>query len=159
MSSHVLYLAIYVISSLGQKYPEWSQLRPLARFVPCGSLRPPYTNSSPGDPLQSGHRVRQILSTRGVSLYQVSQRSAELFGRSSPYYIPQRLYQELATGALSANIHQLIAFSRVTNHRLCDWLAVFGFRLGDIPRLQLQIAWRRTVLLDPSIYDEDQWVP
>ena len=60
--------------------------------------------------MQTADRVRQILSTRGLSLYQVSQRSAELFGPSSPYYIPQRLYQELATGALSANIHQLIAF-------------------------------------------------
>ena len=53
----------------------------------------------------------------------------------------------------------MIAFSRVTNYRLCDWLAVFGFRLDDIPRLQLQIVRRRTVLLDSSIYDEDQWIP
>jgi hypothetical protein len=109
--------------------------------------------------MQTADRVRQILSNRGLTLYQVSQRSAELFGPSSPYYIPQRLYQELATGALSPNIHQLIAFSRVTNYRLCDWLAVFGFRLDDIPRLQLQIARGRTVLLDSSIYDEDQWIP
>lgn len=109
--------------------------------------------------MQTADRVRQILSTRGLTLYQVSQRSAELFGPSSPYYIPQRLYQELAIGALSPNIHQLIAFSRVTNYRLCDWLAVFGFRLDDIPRFQLQIARRRTVLLDSSIYDEDQWIP
>jgi hypothetical protein len=109
--------------------------------------------------MQTADRVRQILSTRGLTLYQVSQRSAELFAPSSPYYIPQRLYQELATGALSPNIHQLIAFSRVTNYRLCDWLAVFGFRLDDIPKLQLQIPLRRTVLLDSSIYDEDQWIP
>jgi hypothetical protein len=109
--------------------------------------------------MQTADRVRQILSTRGLTLYQASQRSAELFGLSSPYYIPQRLYQDLATGALSPNIRQLIAFSRVTNYRLCDWLAVFGFRLDDIPRLQLQTARRRTVLLDSSIYDEDQWIP
>jgi hypothetical protein len=109
--------------------------------------------------MQTADRVRQILSSRGLSLYQVSQRSAELFGPSSPYYIPQRLYQDLASGALSPNIHQLIAFSRVTNYRLCDWLAVFGFRLDDIPRLQLQVPLRRTVLLDSSIYDEDQWIP
>jgi hypothetical protein len=109
--------------------------------------------------MQTADRVRQILSTRGLTLYQVSQRSADLFGQSSPYYIPQRLYQELTTGALSPNIHQLIAFSRITNYRLCDWLAVFGFRLDDIPKLQLQVPLRRTVLLDSSIYDEDQWIP
>src|SRR5271168_4942915 len=109
--------------------------------------------------MQTADRVRQILATRGLTLYQVSQRSAELFSPSSPYYIPQGLYQELANGGLSPNIHQLIAFSRISNYRLCDWLAVFGFRLDDIPRLQLQIPWRRTVLLDSSIYDEDQWIP
>jgi hypothetical protein len=109
--------------------------------------------------MQTAHRVRQILATRGLTLYQVSQRSVELFSPSSPYYIPQGLYQELANGGLSPNIHQLIAFSRISNYRLCDWLAVFGFRLDDIPRLQLQIPWRRTVLLDSSIYDEGQWIP
>jgi hypothetical protein len=104
-------------------------------------------------------RVRQILSTRGLTLYQVSQRSAELFGSSSLYFIPQRLYQDLAVGTISPNIHQLAAFSRISNYRLSDWLAVFGFRLDDIPRLQLLIPWRRTVLLDSTIYDQEQWVP
>ena len=81
--------------------------------------------------MQTADRVRQILSTRGLTLYQVSQRSADIFGHSSPYYIPQRLYHELATGALSPNIHQLVAFSRISNYRLSDWLAIFGFRLDD----------------------------
>ncbi|MGH9723477.1 MAG: hypothetical protein ACRD41_00285 [Candidatus Acidiferrales bacterium] len=94
-----------------------------------------------------------------MTLYQVSQRSAELFGRSSLYFIPQRLYRELAIGALSPNIHQLAAFSRISNYHLSDWLAVFGFRLDDIPRLQLLIPRRRTVLLDSSIYNQEQWVP
>jgi hypothetical protein len=109
--------------------------------------------------MQTADRVRQILSMRGLTLYQVSQRSAKLFGPSSAYYIPQRLYQELASDALSPNIHQLITFSRVSNYRLCDWLAVFGFRLDNIPKFQLQVPWRRTVLLDSSVYDEDQWIP
>ena len=38
--------------------------------------------------MQTADRVRQILSNRGLTLYQVSYRSAELFGQSSPYYIP-----------------------------------------------------------------------
>lgn len=104
-------------------------------------------------------RVRQILSTRGLTLYQVSQRSADIFGQSSPYYVPQGLYHELAAGTLGPNIHQLVAFSQISNYRLADWLAIFGFRLDAIPRLQLLIPWRRTVLLDSSIYDEEQWIP
>ena len=109
--------------------------------------------------MQTVDRVRQILSMRGLTLYQVSQRSADIFGQSSPYYVPQGLYHELAAGALGPNIHQLVAFSRISNCRLADWLAIFGFRLDAIPRLQLLIPWRRTVLLDSSIYDEEQWIP
>ena len=104
-------------------------------------------------------RVRQILSTKGLTLYRVSQRSVEIFGHSSPYFIPQHLYFDIAAHDLSPSIHQLLAFSRISNYRLCDWMAIFGFRLDDIPRLQLGIPWRRTVLLDSSVYDEDQWIP
>ena len=104
-------------------------------------------------------RVRQILSTKGLTLYRVSQRSAEIFGHSSPYFIPQHFYFDLATEDLSPSIHQLLALSRISNYRLCDLMAIFGFHLNDIPRLQLGIPWRRTVLLDTSIYDVDQWVP
>jgi hypothetical protein len=104
-------------------------------------------------------RVRKILSTKGLTLYRVSQHSADIFGASSPYFIPQHLYFDLGLGDLSPSIHQLLALSQISNYRLCDWMAVFGFRLGDIPRLQSRIARRRTVLLDTSVYDEDQWTP
>jgi hypothetical protein len=103
--------------------------------------------------------MRQIFSTKGLTLYRVSQRSAEIFGHSSPYFIPQHLYLNLATENFSPSIHQLLALSRISNYRLCDLIAVFGFRLDDIPRLQLSIPWLRTVLLDTSVYDEDQWIP
>jgi hypothetical protein len=104
-------------------------------------------------------RVREILSTKGLTLYRVSQRSAEIFGDRSPYFIPQHLYFDLGLGDLSPSIHQLLALSHISNYRLCDWMAVFGFRLGDIPRFQSAIPWRRTVLLDTSVYDQDQWIP
>jgi hypothetical protein len=104
-------------------------------------------------------RVRQILSTRELTLYQVSQRSAKIFGDSSLYFIPQRLYHELAVGALTPNLHQLAAFSHISNYRLVDWLAVFGFHLDDIPKLQLLVPRRRTLLLDSSVYDQEQRLP
>lgn len=109
--------------------------------------------------METAERVRQILSTRSLSLYQVSKRSAEMFGRSSLYFIPQRLYHELAIGVLSPNLHQLAALSRISNYRLSDWLAVFGFPLDNIPKLQSIVPWRRTVLLDSSVYDLEQWIP
>jgi len=108
--------------------------------------------------MQTVEHVRQALSTRRLSLYQVSRRSAEIFGRSSPYYIPERLYHDLAGGAVPT-IHRLAALSQISRYRLCDWLGIFGFRLDDIPKLQLLIPRRNTVVLDSSVYDVEQWVP
>lgn len=102
--------------------------------------------------------MRQVLSSRNLTLYQVSRHSAEIFGRSSPYYVPQQLYSVLATGATRPSIYQVIALSRISGYRLSDWLGILGFELDDIPRLQLQVLWRRTVLLDPTIYDLDRWI-
>jgi hypothetical protein len=109
--------------------------------------------------MQTADRVRQILLTRGLTLYQVSRRSAEIFGHSSPYYIPQGLYSALDAGVQSPNIYQLAALSRISGYRLSDWLAVFGFRLDEIPRVQLHNSWRRTVVLDSTVYDLEQWIP
>lgn len=82
-----------------------------------------------------------------------------MFGRSSPYYLPHHLYSDLAAPSLSPSIHQVVALSRISNYRLCDWLAVFGFRLEDIPRLQSLLPLKRTVVLDSSVYDENALIP
>ena len=110
-------------------------------------------------PIDTPTRVRRVLLTRPLTLYQVSRRSAQLFGRRSPYYVPEYFYAGLATGKLGPSIHQLIALSRISGYRLSDWLAVFGFALDDIPRLQMLFPRRRTVLVDSSVYDENQWIP
>jgi transcriptional regulator with XRE-family HTH domain len=110
-------------------------------------------------PLQNADRVRQVFSMNNLTLYQVSKLSAEIYGQSSPHYIPQSLYSELAATNHSPTIHQFLALSRISNYRLCDWLALFGFHLDDMSRLQLLIPWRRTVLLDSSVYDDHRWIP
>jgi hypothetical protein len=94
-----------------------------------------------------------------LTIYRVSVRSAELFGKSSPYFIPQGLYFQITKNAFIPTIQQLIALSKISNICLVDWLAVFGFRLDDIPRLQLLMTRRRTVLLDSSVYDPEAWIP
>jgi hypothetical protein len=104
-------------------------------------------------------RVRQILSTRGLTLYQASRHSAEMFGRSSPYYLPHHLYSNLAAPLRCPSIHQVVALSRISNYRLRDWLAVLGFHLEDIPRLQSLLPLKRTVVLDSSVYDENFLIP
>ncbi len=110
-------------------------------------------------PIDIASRVRRILSARDLTLYQVSRKSAEIFGRSSPYYVPQDFYSALAARNASPSIQQFISLSRISQYRLCDWLAVFAFSLDDILRLQILFERRRTVFLDSAVYDENQWIP
>ncbi len=104
-------------------------------------------------------RVRQILSSRGLTLYRVSRQSADIFGRLSPSFIPHSLYYDLEVSAFSPGIQQFLALSRITNYRLSDWLAVFGFDLDAIPRLQCMFPRNRTVILDSSVQDTECWIP
>jgi hypothetical protein len=123
-----------------------------------GPATPLYTSAAIS-PVSRADRVRQILSSRGLTLYQVSQRSAEMFGGSSAHYIPHHFYSDLLFPSRSPSIHQFEALSRISNYRLCDWLAVFGFHLDNIPRLQPLLPRKRTVVLDSSVYDENAWIP
>jgi hypothetical protein len=104
-------------------------------------------------------QVPEILSTRGLTLHGVSRRSAEIFGRSSEFFIPHKMYHYLKHPSLKPTIFQLLALSHITNYRLPDWLKVFGVNLDAIPRLQLLIPRRHTTLLDPAIYDTEAWIP
>ncbi|MBZ5572297.1 MAG: hypothetical protein LAO09_10525 [Acidobacteriia bacterium] len=98
-------------------------------------------------------RVKSILASKNLTLYQVSESSAELFGRSSPQYLPHNLYYDLRHGSFSPSLFQLFAFSRISGYRLVDWLRVFGFDVEAIPRLQIQLSSKRTTLLDSSVED------
>jgi hypothetical protein len=103
-------------------------------------------------------RVKSILATRSLTLYQVSQTTRGLYGRSSPYFLPHNLYHDLDRRSFSPSLHQLFAISRISNYRFHDWLRVFGFNLEDLARLQVVLPSKRTVLLDSSLDDPDSWV-
>ncbi len=109
--------------------------------------------------MDRAEQVRQILTTRGLTLYRVSQQSAEIFGRSSRFYVPHNLYYDVADPSLIPTIHQMLALSHITNFRLYDWLAVFGFDLDVISRLRLLVPRQRTTLLDSSVHDTHAWIP
>lgn len=109
--------------------------------------------------MDRAQQFRQILCARGLSLHQVSQKSAELFGRSSEFYVPHNLYSALAPPARVPTICQILALSQITDYRLADWLAVFGFELDVVFRLRALVSRQRTALLDPAVYDPYAWVP
>ena len=100
-----------------------------------------------------------ILESKNLTLHSVSQRSAVLFGRSSPYFLQHNLYYDLRRGTFSPSLFQLFALSRISNYRLFDWMRVFGFDIEAIPRLQIRLSSARTILLDSSLDDPNSLVP
>ena len=103
-------------------------------------------------------RVQAILANKELTLYRVSQESALLYGRSSPYFVPHNLYYDLRISSFTPSIHQIITLSRVSGYRVSDWLRVFGFNLEDIARLQIVLPAKRTVLLESSLTDSNDWI-
>jgi hypothetical protein len=104
-------------------------------------------------------QVRQILASRGLTLYRVSERSSEMFGRSSLYYLPHSLYSDTGDTSLIPTFHQMLALSHMTNYRLSDWFLAFGIDLDLIPTLHLLLPRKRSTLLDSSVYDLHAWIP
>ena len=118
------------------------------------SIKP---NSARGADL--AERVRSILASKHLTLSQISQLSAARFGRSSPYFLPHTLYHEFRLGTFSPSLHQVFALSQISGYRFSDWLRVLGCDLEDIPRLQVLLPSKRTMLLDSSLVDADAWIP
>lgn len=50
------------------------------------------------------------------------------------------------------------SLSRISGYRLEDWLRVFGFDLEDIPTLQVRLPSKRTIVLDSSLTDPNEWI-
>lgn len=117
----------------------------------------------PGSPsrprLTSSETIRAILTTRGLSLAQVSRESRIRFAGRPLFHIAPNFYDALRHASFSPSLHQLYALSVLTAYRLEDWLQLFGFSLDDPARFQA--CWRhyRTVELDARISDRQAVVP
>ena len=104
-------------------------------------------------------RVRDILSRKQLSLLQVSVASAQIFGAGTPYHVAHNLYYDLRNRRFTPNLHQFIALSSVSGYSLYDWLSTFGIRLDNIVRLQMQLPFPKTILLDANEYDLHAFIP
>jgi hypothetical protein len=103
-------------------------------------------------------RVRAILASKGLTLYQVSQQSIGIYGRFSPYFVPHNLYYDLRHASFTPSIYQVFALSRISGYRIFDWFRVFGIDLENIPRLQALLPRKRTALIDNALTDNQAWV-
>lgn len=115
-------------------------------------------NVRPATNRETADRVKSILASKRLTLYEASQKSLTQFGRWSPYYVPHSLYYELRREAFSPSVFQLFALSQISGYRLMDWLRVFGFESALIPRLQVQLPSKRTILVDSSLDDPNAYI-
>ena len=120
---------------------------------------PARRRKKPEPTIDLAERIQSILTLKNLTLYQVSQRSEKLYGRSSRYFLPHNLYFDLRGGTFSPSLFQFLALSRITGYRLPDWVRLFGADLENIARLQASLSSRRTILLDSSLADSYAWVP
>jgi hypothetical protein len=103
--------------------------------------------------------VQAILATKSLTLYKVSALTRVRYPREAAYHIPRNFYFQLRSAGLSPKLQQLYAFGQLSGYRFADWLAVFGFSLDEIPRLQASLDHPRTMLFDTSVYDAGAAVP
>jgi len=102
--------------------------------------------------------VREILASCGLSLTQLSRQSRALFPSDQRYHLSHSFYHRLRVPGFTPSVYQLSTLSVLSNYRLEDWLKLFSFHLDDIPRFQAILPTKRTVLIDPNIYDAQEWV-
>jgi hypothetical protein len=100
-------------------------------------------------------KIGDILQSRGLTVHQVSEFSAQWYGRSSPGFIPHNFYRSLRSIKYGPRLEQLCTLSRVSGYRLRDWLALLRLDLSNILELQVALPRKRTMLLDTSL-DLDQ---
>ena len=100
-------------------------------------------------------RIQQVLASRGLTLSVVSRESRLRYGENRAYRIPHHFYADVRTETFSPRMEQVVAFSAITNYRLVDWLALFGFPLDDLVRLTASLPTERTMLLDSEVYDDE----
>lgn len=118
----------------------------------------PQRNPVIGEPIHAkaasiSRRLKAFLRSLELTVYQISQiTSRPPFGKGTRAYIRDALYAEIESGQMP-DIHQLAALAKLSGYRLVDWLALFGYHVDDILRLQLELHTEHTIVLPSTIYD------
>ena len=120
--------------------------------APRRTLLPLVAQHASGEEIAT--RIQQVLASRELTLSVVSRESQLRYGENRAYRIPHHFYADARTETFSPRMEQVIAFSAITNYRLVDWLALFGFPLDDLAHLAASLPAERTMLLDSEAYDD-----
>jgi hypothetical protein len=119
----------------------------------------PHPHERDRKPSPRVRRLKSFLESLNLTMYHVSQVTARPpFGKGTRAHIRDAFYAELDSGQ-TPDIHQVAALAKITGHRFIDWLALFGYHVGDLLKLQLEFLTERTVLLPNILYDPLVMVP
>ncbi len=108
---------------------------------------PPRERSNPAD------AVGSILSSRGLSLAEISRHSRSRFSGNPEFHIPANFYDALRHASFSPSAQQLYALSVLTGYRLADWMSVFELSFDDAAAFQAALPRYHTAELDARVYD------
>ena len=128
MSSYVTLSAISNPSSLSEKISRLvgNAARGAIVSIVDGIFAIGSTMDLPAN--RRAHQVRQVLSSRGLTLYRVSELSAEFFGRSSLFYVPHSLSFDAQDPASIPTFQQMLAISHIngrTDARVLDTISYY----------------------------------
>jgi hypothetical protein len=120
-----------------------------ARSVPTTSTEESTARSNE----RLARRIRDILATKNLTLYQVSAGSRSDHPGQPGYHIPANLYFRQRSANWTPTLYQLSVLSKMSGYHLADWLTVFGFQPDAISRVQPTLRLPRTILLDSTLHD------
>lgn len=140
--------AARVADPLPSPLPEWSATVPAPAATPIPAVKTVDPKAA-----SVSRRLKAFLRSLDMTVYQISQATARPpFGKGTRAHIRDAFYAEIESGQ-TPDIHQLAALARLTGYRFADWLALFGYHVDDVLRLQLELQTERTVVLPSTIYD------
>jgi hypothetical protein len=102
--------------------------------------------------------VRSVLSSRSLSLAEISRHSHSRFFGNPEFHIPANFYDALRHSSFSPSAQQLYALSVLTGYRLADWMSVFELSFDDAAAFQAALPRYYTAELDARVYDRTEQV-
>lgn len=124
-------------------------------FCTCGTM--PRTSAHFSAELAD--TIHRLLTSRGLTLAEVSRQSRSATTNGRLHHIPHNIYDAIRNRQFNPSAYQLAALSRLSGYRFTDWLRVFGFSLDEVARFQSTFPSSRTVELDTRIYHAQTRIP
>ena len=123
-------------------------------FWTCGTM-----SRSPLSGVSLADTIRSLLTSRGLTVAEVSRRSRSVSAFQRHHHIQHNIYDAIRHRHFNPSLYQLAALSTLSGYRFVDWLQLFGFSLDQVVHFQCTFSASRTMELDPRIYHPQTGIP